>query len=92
MRAARHVKILVMVLGISWKLGFIIHQEYHKIKGKKDKIMEVLVLVLGSLLYWGVFRKFGIGIGIFKDFSKYWYWYWVLLRAFQSIGIGIGYC
>ena len=33
--------------------------------------------------------------------SKYWYWYcqglfkywyWALLRAFQSIGIGIGYC
>ena len=45
-------KILVMVLGISWKLGFIIHQEYHKIKGKKDKIMEVLVLILGSI---GVF-------------------------------------
>ena len=41
-----------MVLGITWKLGFIIHQVYYEIKGKKDKIMEVLVLVLGSI---GVF-------------------------------------
>ena len=42
--------------------------------------------------YWvvsGCFRNFGIEIAFVKDFSKY--WYWVLLRAIQSIGIGIGY-
>ena len=43
--------------------------------------------------YWvtlGCFRNIGIGISIVKGFSKY--WYRVLLRAFQSIGNGIGYC
>ena len=38
--------------------------------------------------YWYCVILGTIGIGIVKDFSKYWYWYWVLLRAVQSIGIG----
>ena len=66
-----------MVLGVNWNIGF--HYPagfFQKLEVQKGKIIEVLVLVLGS-------------IGVFQN---YWYWYWVLLRAFQSIGIGIGYC
>ena len=46
-----------MVLGIGWKLGFILHQVDHKLEVQNDKIIEVLVL--GN-----VFRNFGNGIGI----------------------------
>ena len=46
-----------MVLGIGWKLGFILHQVDYKLEVQNDKIIEVLVL--GN-----VFRNFGNGIGI----------------------------
>ena len=41
-----------MVLGISWNIGFHYPSGVLEIRGTKDKFIEVLVLVLGSI---GVF-------------------------------------
>ena len=31
-------------------------------------------------------------LGIVNALLQNWFWYWVLLRPFQNIGFGIGYC
>ena len=50
--------------------------------GKKYKIIQVLVLALGSI---GVFKNFVIGI--VKDFLRYSYW---VLFPFIVLVLGIG--
>ena len=79
-----------MVLGISWNIGFHYPSVFPEIRGTKRQKYSGIGIGIGW--YWGVLELLVLLLGIVKGLPKYWYCYWVLLRAFKSIGIGIGYC